>query len=343
MRIFRFSTWLLIVLAVPGFGVFNYSYSQSSSIDSIISPASLQQLVGVLASDDFEGRFTGTDQARKAAEFVAAEFKKAGATPVNEALSYFMHFDIPKKMQGGINVVAEITGKSKPEEIIIFSAHYDHIGTNSINPFKRFVTGIKPTPEDTIYNGANDNASGTAAIIALARYFSYLKQNERTIIFIAFSGEELGLLGSQSISSSIPSGKIKAVINVEMIGRPRTRKKTNAFITGSHLSDLRKLLNNALYQSNPALYGKKFFAYDNYTSENLFERSDNFWFASQGIPSHTIMASSPRDEFYHSTKDEVSTLDFLLMSRLVKAIALASAPLIDARQTPSRIDPRKME
>jgi Zn-dependent M28 family amino/carboxypeptidase len=89
--------------------------------------------------------------------------------------------------------------------------------------------------KDTMFNGANDNASGVAAIIRLAYYFGKLKSNERTIVFIAFSGEELGLLGSRITATKLNPDIIKAVINIEMIGRSISKRKKNPYITGSFL------------------------------------------------------------------------------------------------------------
>lgn len=315
--------------------------SQSAVIDAVITPASLQQLVEVLAADSLMGRFTGTSAAAKAADFIAEEFKKAGAGPVDTNEGYFMPFGFG--LGNGLNVMAGLKGKTKPEEIIIFCAHYDHVGTKSTNPYPGFVSGAAPRARDTIFNGANDNASGTSAVINLARYFGQLNNNERTILFVAFSGEELGLLGSKALASLIDDSEhIKAIINIEMIGRRRSRKKNNAYMTGSHLSDLQVLINKKLFAKDPVLYGKKFFVDDTYAQENLFSRSDNYWFAQKGIPSHTIMATSPKDKFYHSQADEPATLDFTLMSNLVKAIATGCQGLIDGTDTPKRINPRKI-
>lgn len=317
--------------------------AQTVLIDSIINPSSLRQLVEVLASDSLQGRFTGTEHAVKAAEFIASEFRKAGALPLESNDGYFMPFKGWTDSQIGLNVMAAIKGSSKPDEAIIFCAHYDHIGTRSTNPFKNFVQHSTPRRGDTIFNGANDNASGTSAIIHLAHYFGQLKSNERTIIFIAFSGEELGLLGSKALALPINPEQVKAVINIEMIGRARSRKKNNAYVTGSHLSNLQKLLNKKLFETDPALYGKKFFVPDSYATENLFARSDNYWFANSGIPAHTIMASSPHDAYYHSPGDEVSTINFELMSSLVKAVAISCADLVEGIETPTRINPRHIE
>ena len=97
------------------------------------------------------------------------------------------------------------------------------------------------------------------------------------------------------------------------------------------------------YWVDEDLYGKKFFTDDTYGEQNLFQRSDNYWLAKIGIPSHTILASSPNDEYYHSPADEAPTLDFPLMARIIKAIAISSTGLVDGTDTPSRINPKRID
>ena len=314
------------------------------SIDSFINPSSLKHIVEVLASDSLAGRFTGTADSKNAAIFIAEEFKKAGAVPLTDSAGYFMPFlTRGRSATVGVNVIGVIPGKTKPKEIIIFSAHYDHVGTKSTNPYPDIKGRAKYRREDTIFNGANDNASGTSAVIALARYFGALNNNERSILFITFSGEELGLLGSKQAASSWDPDNIKALINIEMIGRPISRRKIKPYITGGHLSDLQALLNQKLAEVNEPLYSKNFFTKDRFSYERLFYRSDNYWFAMNGVPAHTIMGSSPGDDFYHSPADEVSTLDFNFMAGIVKAIAISCSQLTHGNTTPARINKQKIE
>jgi len=128
-----------------------------------------------------------------------------------------------------------------------------------------------------------------------------------------------------------------------MIGRPISRKRRNAYITGADFSDLQKLLNKKLYETDLTIYGKKYFTKDPFPDDNLFARSDNYWFAMKGIPSHTIMASAPDDDYYHSPADEPSTLDFTFMGNLVKAIAISTTILVESTATPTRINPGRAE
>ena len=309
----------------------NFLYAQNFSVDSIINPASLRSIVEYLAADSLKGRFSGSEGCTKAARFIEKEFEDAGLKPVAGNDGYFM----PVTSSWG-NVVGAIQGKSKSNEVIIFSAHYDHVGTLKTNPAPSMGGNASIKKGDTIYNGANDNASGVSAIISLAKYFVQKNNNERTVLFIAFAGEELGLLGSKYFVSFIEPDLIKAVINMDMIGR-KNGSRNSPYMTGDDLSNLYFILNYRLHKSDPTKYKRNFIESDGFNSENLFMRSDNYPFARLGIPAHTIMATSPFDPYYHSLSDEPSTLDYEFMCRVIKAIAIGSEGLITGEDIPSRL------
>ncbi len=220
------------------------------------------------------------------------------------------------------NVAAIIPGKTKPDEYVIFSAHYDHLGTGKPN-----------AAGDSIYNGANDDAAGTTAVIALANYFNKLKTNDRTLVFVAFTAEESGGFGSRYFSTQINPDKIVAMFNLEMIGTESKWGKNSAYITGFEKSDL-----GAILQKN--LVGSVFkFEPDPYKKENLFYRSDNATLAALGVPAHTISTSKMDSEkFYHTQDDEIETLDFANMTEIIKAIALSSKSIISGKDTPTRVE-----
>lgn len=314
--------------------------------DSIFREDSIKRIVSFLSHDSLKGRLTGSPQNLVVANFIASQFKQAGVLPISGMQDYFSEFIFfanGTKEIKGINVIGAIPGMSKKEELIIFCAHYDHIGTINLRTSEQKLLPNTKEIIDTIYNGANDNATGTAAMLLLSRYFYALKNNERTILFIAFSGEEFGLTGSRAFNSLINSSSIKAVVNIEMIGRGIKNKKDNPYITGIEYSDLGYLLNKKIKNKVLDSSGRKiFFKKDPYVNENLFSRSDNYPFALSGIPAHTIMATSPKDPFYHSVKDEVETIDFKNMSLILTAIALSCNGLIDGSDTPQRINPSKL-
>ena len=219
------------------------------------------------------------------------------------------------------NVVGVLPGKSKKDEYVIFSAHYDHLGVGKPN-----------AASDSIYNGANDDASGTAAVIMLAKYFAGLKSNERTIIFTTFTAEESGGYGSRYFSSQVDAEKIKAMFNIEMIGTESKWGLNSAYITGFEKSDFGNILQNNLT-------GSEFrFEADPYPKQNLFYRSDNATLAALGVPAHTISTSKMDNEpYYHTHEDETETLDLKNMVEIIKAIAISSQTIISGKDTPSRV------
>lgn len=217
------------------------------------------------------------------------------------------------------NITGMIEGKRK-DEIVLFSAHYDHIGI------------VNPVRGDSISNGANDNASGVTAVIKLADHFSGLSKPERTIYFVAFTAEEAGGLGSEYFSEKVNSDLIVAMFNIEMIGKPAVDGPNSAYITGYDHSDLGKIL--AEYPSDSF----RFYP-DPYTDQRLFMRSDNFRFALQGVPAHSISTTPiDVDRDYHEVSDEFETIDISHMTSTIEAIARASQPVISASRTPQRID-----
>lgn len=217
------------------------------------------------------------------------------------------------------NIIGMLPGRSLPDEAIIFSAHYDHVdhGVNG-------ETG-------GIYNGANDDASGTTAVLELARYFAMRNDNERTIIFCLFAGEELGMYGSKAFVNFIKPENVKAVINIEMIGKTNATGKNAFMVTGSGYSDLYKILSKNLKADKVKVRP--------HTDDpkSLFQRSDNFPFAMEGIPAHSIMCSNDDDPCYHKPCDDVRTLDLENMTVIIKAIAKSCLSLISGKDTPSRI------
>ena len=220
------------------------------------------------------------------------------------------------------NVVGVIPGKSKKEEYVIFSAHYDHLGIGKPN-----------TAMDSIFNGANDDASGTTAVIILANYFKKLNNNERTLVFAAFTAEEVGGFGSQYFSQQTDPSKVVAMFNIEMIGTYSKWGANSAFITGYEKTDMGKILTTNLEGSQFRFYP------DPYPEQQLFYRSDNATLARLGVAAHTISTSKMDvEKFYHTQDDEIETLDIKNMTEIIKAIAVSSTSIIKGKETPSRVD-----
>lgn len=219
------------------------------------------------------------------------------------------------------NVAAVLPGKSKPNEYVVFSAHYDHIGI------------IQGDGQDSIANGADDDASGTSAMISLAKYYKERDNNERTLIFVAFTAEEVGMYGSKYFSNNINADSVVAMINIEMIGKDSKFGPNTLYLTGYDRSNLGELmqqnLKNTTFKFHP----------DPYPQQNLFYRSDNAVLAALGVPAHTFSTSQiDKDTYYHTVKDEVTTLDIDNITSSIEAIALGAEGIVNGKQTPSRVE-----
>ncbi len=223
------------------------------------------------------------------------------------------------------NVVGMLPGQdsARTREKVVFSGHYDHLGI------------IKPSAAgDSIANGADDDASGTAAVVALAEYFKRRDDNARPLIFTAFAAEEVGGFGARYFSQQLDPNQVVAMFNIEMIGKVAKFGPSTAFITGFDKSNFGVLL-----QAN--LVGSKFrFEPDPYPEQNLFYRSDNATLAKLGVPAHTISSDQiPDDKLYHSVDDEVESLNLPNMTAIIQAIAQSARGIVAGRQTPTRIAP----
>ncbi|MDB5156258.1 MAG: family metallo-hydrolase, partial [Mucilaginibacter sp.] len=135
------------------------------------------------------------------------------------------------------NIAGIIPGKTKPDEFVVFSGHYDHLG---------ILTGANVMQGDSIANGADDDASGTTAVITLAKYFKKLNNNARTLVFVAFTAEEIGEYGSAYFAKTMNPNKVTAMFNIEMIGKASKWGINSAFITGIERSDFGPILQKNL-------------------------------------------------------------------------------------------------
>jgi hypothetical protein len=427
-------------LLLPAFLVLNIFSASSQNIDKLINAEEAGRIEKILSSDEMQGRKTFTQGINKAADFISAEFKKAGLQYFNGGKDYKQPFSMIKarfiSAAGSVdgsnietdniiavtteaslkmdehsgyakvvldsaanlmseafkminsnkkiivfvnsahsknfnrlrrfkresfeekqpvifvltdinptiysfditheitrsslaNVVGVLPGKSgsgdhqgEKDELVIFSGHYDHLGIGKPN-----------AAGDSVYNGANDDAAGTTAVIMLANYFGKLKNNERTLVFVAFTAEEIGGFGSQYFSKQIDAEKTVAMFNIEMIGTESQWGKNSAYITGYDKSDFGKIL-----QAN--LTGSPFkFEPDPYPKQNLFYRSDNATLAALGVPAHTISTSKmDSEQYYHTQEDEIETLDMINMAEIIKAIAISSKGIISGKETPARVE-----
>jgi len=211
---------------------FACSSSQNHSNSSVdISEKDIEEHIAFLASEELKGREAGTADEAKAANYIADLFRNSGLEPAGDDQTFFQEFtinttilnnphstDTSGEKRLSKNVVGLVRGTKESDEVIIIGAHYDHLGYGEFGSLYR-----GDTPR--IHNGADDNASGTAGLIELAHYFGKYRP-ETDLLFVAFSGEEMGLLGSAHFVEEPPVNldNTLAMINMDMIGRMEDHK-----------------------------------------------------------------------------------------------------------------------
>lgn len=274
----------------------------NSSLIAKKDPFSLTATLKYLSSDELKGRNVGTKGLHLATNYIENVFEKNAIKPFFDKESYQNQFSI--KGEKTSNIVGYIPGERSDLKPLVIGAHYDHIGV------------IDPVGKDSIANGANDNASGTAAVLELAKFFSN-KKLKRDVIFALFSGEEKGLLGSKSFSKYLAKKEIipYAVFNIEMIGVPMKDKDYLAYITGFENSTFTEVFNSYT--------GKNTLGFLPEAQEmKLFQRSDNYpFYETFHIPAHTICTFDFTNfDYYHHVSDEFGEIDVEHIQNVVKEI-----------------------
>ncbi|MCB1050739.1 MAG: M20/M25/M40 family metallo-hydrolase [Acidobacteria bacterium] len=275
--------------------------------------AQLEAHVQYLASDSLKGRPYPSVQLDQAADYIVERFKEMGIQPLESG--YFQ-----KGPDQLTNVVAWIPGTQS--EVIVLSAHYDHIGMAKSGP-------------DLIFNGANDNASGVAVMLEVARILKARPTPKYTILFTAFSGEEAGMLGSRYFVNHPPITleRIRFQLNLEQVGRwdeldPAPNQPPKAVsLTGFTYTDAESVMGPLAKANGLTLIGHPV------NSQRYFTRSDNASFAFAGIPCHTLSACYAFPD-YHGVDDEWEKLDFAFMAQIVTMVAESIQTWAESGQTP---------
>ncbi|HEX6314851.1 MAG TPA: M20/M25/M40 family metallo-hydrolase [Gemmatimonadaceae bacterium] len=315
-----------------------------TSVPPVATVERTRSLLSALAHDSMEGRRVATAGEARAARFIAARFREAGLQPGGDdgffqrlpiammttrttspsgevrertgprVLPSFAALDtVPAERRlTSVNVLGVLRGADPQlaDEVVIVGAHFDHVGIRA------------PVNGDSIANGADDDASGTVAVIEAARIIAAGPRPKRTIVFAAFTGEEAGTLGVRWYAQHpvVPLERHVADIQVEMIGRPDTAAggPGKAWLTGYERSTMGPTL---------AAAGLPVIA-DPRPSQSFFTRSDNIVFARLGVVAHTL-SSFGLHEQYHTVDDEWELVDFAHMTEMVNLVARAVRTIAD--------------
>ncbi|EHO04927.1 M20/M25/M40 family metallo-hydrolase [Myroides odoratimimus] len=260
----------------------------------------IKETLYYLASDELLGRDTGTEGGKMAGEYLAKRLEEYKIKPY-----YSSYNDTLQNVADAWNIVGVIPGSDETlkNEVVVLGAHYDHIGIE------------KPVDGDSIANGANDNAAGTAILLELARNLK-LQNNKRTVLVAFFTGEEKGLWGSKHLAERLKKENVNVVsmLNFEMLGLPMKRDYMT-YLTGYDLSTMATKLNEL---AGKPIVGKL----EKAEEFNLFKRSDNYPFYQMfKVPCQTFSSFDFENyEYYHHVKDEANLMDLNFMTSFTQDI-----------------------
>lgn len=293
---FKLRQIIKIYLPMKKLAYLTLSLFSSFTFAQEVSKERINTIISTLASDEMKGREIGTPENDNAANYIAKLFEENNLEYCT-GNSYLVPFNYKGKTAYNVCGIQ----KGKTDKYLGFSGHFDHIGMSNKSG-------------DNIYNGADDDASGITTLVGISDYFKD-KKPEFSMVFMAFNGEEKGMLGSTAIADDKNLDKIYnnlyALFNFEMVATESQFGKNAVFMTGDEFSDLDELFNKN------AVNGLKINA-DPYAKEQLFYRSDNVNFVKKKIIAHSIStADMTRIKHYHQVNDDISIVDFNNMSQII--------------------------
>ena len=316
------------------------SQKKNSTIDvnkyiNSITVEELKKHLYIVASDEMEGRETGSKGQKKAGEYLVHHytdnnipFPKGAKNYYQNIPAAFLNAKRNENLPDSENIWAFIEGSEKPNEIVVISAHYDHVGI--IN--------------NEIYNGADDDGSGTVALLEIAQAFAQAKKEghgpKRSILILHVTGEEHGLHGSRFYSENplFPLANTVADVNIDMIGRRdefHTDSNNYVYVIGSDYlsSDLYNICEEV---NKKYIHLNLDYKYNDRNDPNRFYyRSDHYNFAKNGIPSVFFFNGTHDD--YHQAGDEVEKIEFDALAKRTQ-LAFATAWEIANRENRLVVD-----
>ena len=274
---------------------------------------SIKNWLTYLASDEMKGRANGTPEIENVAKWLSAMYKQYGLNEIGGFADYTQAYMLDDDSFVHKNIVGYIPPKEQSDNdgpFVVLTAHYDHIGMSNL-----------PVKGDSIFNGADDNASGTVALLAIAKNMYEMNiQPECPIVFAVFSNEETGLRGSRFFCKSevIPMQRIKVNINLEMLSHSDEYGINKYYITGHAYSNFQDIVLDFNKENEWGIED-----IGDERSNMLYRMADNYAFAMSAnslnmcIPAHTVATSIGFNSHIHNVNDEVGLVDFENMSRLV--------------------------
>jgi len=324
---------LFCAVAAGGLLLAACSTPQSSSPEVVITQEQVDGHILTLSSDEMRGRDAYSEDIRMAEDYIEEKFRAAGLSTFESFGGFrdeFQHEAVsrrnpeaPAPTYNLANIVGFVEG-TDPElknEYILFGAHHDHLG-------------VRGEEEDNIYNGADDNAAGTTAIITLAEYFGKTRDNKRSIIFATFTGEEKGLVGARHLAENLPvdPAALICMINFEMIGKAAPDGSYTLLQLGPSYSTLDEIFEGALDEDSPiSLIGPE------EHQVGYFNASDNRAFHNQGFMTTTLASPhSTDDPYYHTPADHYEFLNIDYMTKVIQTVVDITEPLISGEATPEK-------
>jgi Zn-dependent M28 family amino/carboxypeptidase len=270
----------------------------------------------IVASDEMEGRDTGSEGQKKAGRYLIEQYQKMGISHPKSMTSFYQTIpsESMKSRRGNLpeseNILAFIEGSEKPEEVLVISAHYDHVGMKN----------------GEIYNGADDDGSGTVAVLEIAKAFQKAKKAghgpKRSVLFLHVTGEEHGLLGSKYYAEHpiFPMANTIADLNIDMIGRcdPENCGKDYVYVIGSEMlsSELKKINEQANKETVNLELNYKYD--DPNDKDRLYYRSDHYNFAKNGVPVAFFFDGIHED--YHKPTDTPDKIDYIALQKRAQLV-----------------------
>ncbi|MBU8882508.1 M28 family peptidase [Kaistella sp. DKR-2] len=315
----KFFIPLFSVVLLSSCASVNYSYDGKAFNHSLetITQQNLKKNLYVIASDEMGGRDTGSPGQKKAGEYMIKQYQDMGVSHPDALDSFYQKVPAAYMNTGrgaGLpdseNILAFIKGSEKPDEIIVISAHYDHVGTKN---------GV-------VYNGADDDGSGTVAVMEIAKAFNKAKKAghgpKRSILFLHVTGEEHGLLGSKYYADHpiYPMANTVANLNIDMIGRcdPGNCGKNYVYVIGSEMlsTDLKKINVEANTKVTKLELNYKYD--DPKDPQRLYYRSDHYNFAKNGVPVAFFFDGIHED--YHKPTDDAEKIDYAALQKRTQLV-----------------------